>query len=349
MPSDSSDRCGYRLNVGVDEVGSGEPCDRPTWEDHDRCVWHAEVDGKTQEQLEDARSGGDDDLDGAYLRGASLVGVDWFADASLVGADFSDATLVDADLSGADLTLATLTDANGINADFAGANLEGAIFTNADLRRANLLGAYLNDAVLTDVHVGEETDFGDLSVYEREAVEPGFGSNHPLEAASWTYRELQQLYRDNALPKLARRSYNLEKDARRRLAWTQRDYGNAIKWEVSRWVMRYGSSPYRVLLVSLFVIVVCALLFPLTGGIQETQGGQAITYTIEDPEATPLWWTAEILYKSLYFSMITFATLGYGDIQPVGPYARMLAAVETIIGSLLSAILVFVLTRIVTW
>jgi len=234
MASDLSDRCGFRLNVGID-AGSGEPCDRPTWEDHDHCIWHAEVDGKTQEQLEDARSEGDGktqeqledarsegdgDLDGAYLREASLVGVDWFADASLVGADFSGATLIDADFSGADLTLATLTDANGINADFSGAILEGAIFTNADLRRANLLGAYLNDAVLTDVHIGEQTDFGDLSIYEREGVEPAFGNDHPLKAASWTYRELQQLYRDNALPKLARRSYNLEKDARRRLAWT---------------------------------------------------------------------------------------------------------------------------------
>jgi hypothetical protein len=113
--------------------------------------------------------------------------------------------------------------------------------------------------------------------------------------------------------------------------------------------MSYGSSPYRVLVVSFLVIVVSALLYPLTGGILESQGEQTITYSIENPQTIPRWWLGQILIKSFYFSVITFATLGYGDIQPVGTWARMLAGVETILGSLLSALLVFVLARSVTW
>ena len=113
--------------------------------------------------------------------------------------------------------------------------------------------------------------------------------------------------------------------------------------------MLYGSSPYRVLGLSFLVISVSAVLFPITGGIQETQGEQVITYTIEDPESAPAWWLGHVLIRSFYFSVITFATLGYGDIQPIGAWARMLAGVETILGSLLSALLVFVLARIVTW
>lgn len=46
---------------------------------------------------------------------------------------------------------------------------------------------------------------------------------------------------------------------------------------------------------------------------------------------------------------MTFATLGYDDIQPIGMWARLIASVETILGTLLSALLVFVLARIVTW
>lgn len=39
-----SNRCGYRLELGLDEdVPSTEVCERPVWEDHDRCVWHASV------------------------------------------------------------------------------------------------------------------------------------------------------------------------------------------------------------------------------------------------------------------------------------------------------------------
>ncbi|MEA5387657.1 potassium channel family protein [Haloarculaceae archaeon H-GB11] len=113
--------------------------------------------------------------------------------------------------------------------------------------------------------------------------------------------------------------------------------------------MRYGESPYRVLLTSLFVIVLFAVMFPLTGGIQEGRDGQDITYVIQNPEVAPMWWVGRVLFKSLYFSVVTFATLGYGDIQPIGPWARFLAGIESLLGALLAALLVFVLARIVTW
>ena len=350
MSTVTDDRCDYQLNVGLaDEDLSTDPCGRSVWEDHGRCVWHAKVEGKSTQALEDARPNRDENLNGAYLQGAELVGIDWFAGKSLVGADFTDAELNGSDFSDANLMLATLTSISGINADFSGANLEGAIFTNADLRRATLENALLNESIFTDVHIGSETALGEISTYEREHIEPELGNVHPLEAAAWAYRQLQQIYRDNALPDHAQRNYTREKDARRQLAWINHDYSEAIKWELSRWVVLYGSSPYRILAVSLLVITVAAVLFPLTGGIQEVQGGQVITYTIENPTEAPRWWVGHVLFKSFYFSVVTFATLGYGDIQPIGGWARLLAGVETILGTLLSALLVFVLARTVTW
>ena len=345
-----ADRCGYRLEIGiVDESLPAEPCTRPTWEDHDRCIWHARVDEKTSEMFEDVLADSGENVDGAYLRHALLVDVDWFSETSLVGADFTGADVKGVDFTGADLTLATLTDVSAINADFTGANLEGAIFTNADLRRATLTDARLHETVLTDVHIGGGTTMGDVAFYDREAAPPNLIDEQPLEAAAWVYRQFQGLYKTNALPELARRSYFLEKDARRRLAWEQSNYRTALKQEVSRWVMRYGESPYRVLATSLFVIVGFAVLFPLTGGIQEVQGSETITYSIDNPEDAPQWWIGRVLFKSLYFSVVTFATLGYGDIQPIGTSARFLAGAESLLGALLAALLVFVLTRIVTW
>ena len=52
-----------------------------------------------------------------------------------------------------------------------------------------------------------------------------------------------------------------------------------------------------------------------------------------------------MFYHSLYFSVVTFATLGYGDVQPIGNLVRALAGIESLLGSLLMALLVFVLTR----
>lgn len=349
--TESSDRCGYRLEIGLhDDALSSEPCDRPTWADHDRCVWHAPVDGKTSDDLEAERPGPGADLDGAYLQEASLVGcADWFAGASMVGADLTGATVNGVDFSDANLMLAKLRDVSAIDTDFRGANMEGTVFTNADFRLATLEDTRLHEAVLTDVHIGSRTSLGDDSVYDSESVEPTLTDDPPLSAAAWTYRQFQQIYQANALPALARRSYNQEKDARRRLGWKEGDYSEAVKWELSRWVMDYGSSPYRVLSVSLLIIVVSALLYPLTGGIMEVRGEQTIAYTVEDPQnAAPLW-LLQVLVRSLYFSVVTFATLGYGDIQPIGTSARLLAGGETILGSLLSALLVFVLVRNVTW
>ena len=111
----------------------------------------------------------------------------------------------------------------------------------------------------------------------------------------------------------------------------------------------YGSSLWRALITSTVVVAVFAALVPVTGGIQEMNADRAVTYTLENPESAPPWWLGEVYLKSLYFSVVTFATLGYGDIQPIGRWARALAGLEAIVGALLAALLVFVLARRVTW
>jgi hypothetical protein len=346
----TDDNCGYQLEVGLaDQDLSAEPCGRPVWEARDRCVWHAKVDGKPIDVLEEARPESGETLNGAYLREIELVGVDWLAGASLVGADFTGARLNGSDFSKANLMLATLANASGINADFSGANLEGAIFKDADLRRSTLEHARLYETILTNVHIGDDTTLGDRSVYEQAEVQPVLSNDHPLEAAAWVYRQLQQIYQLNAHPRLARQNYIQEKDARRRLAWDRTNYGEAIRWELSRWVMQYGSSSYRILLTSLITIVVAAVLYPLTGGVEELVGGRTVTFAFDNPGDASRWWVGTVLFKSLYFSVVTFATLGYGDIRPIGELARVIAGVESLLGAFLAALLVFVLARNVTW
>jgi hypothetical protein len=44
--------------------------------------------------------------------------------------------------------------------------------------------------------------------------------------------------------------------------------------------------------------------------------------------------------NAFYFSFITLSTVGYGDIVPVSPVARMLAAMEAITGTLFVAVLI---------
>lgn len=340
----SETRCGYVEDVAL-LAGRGTTCCWRPAESEGRCFWH-ESSPKSREELAAHRPEPDERLDGADLRGADLAGVSWLRDRSLVGADFTGATLRGADLTGADCRRATFDRVDARGARFDAANVEGAMFDNADLRGASLDAAKLYRTGFTDVRLDRGTDFGDRVVYENAiGLEDRQTRVARLEAASWTYRELRRLFERDALPRRARACYLGEKSTRRRAAWARGEYLHALKLEGSRWLMRYGTSPTRVVTSSAVVMVGWAILYPLTGGLHTTSG----TYAFEDPvrdvvAATPLQ-LVRVFYNGLYFSAVTFATLGYGDIQPIGPLARALAGIEALLGSLLMALLLFVLTR----
>ncbi|AEH36675.1 pentapeptide repeat-containing protein [Halopiger xanaduensis] len=340
-----TDRCGHvTTSSGVNDAGA-ICCYRPTWRDADRCLWHTETVVPTPAYEEHAPTAGER-LDGANFREATLSDTSFLAGCSLVEADFTDAVLDGADLSETDLRRATFRDVDAHGTSFRAANLHDAAFVFADLRGADFRDARLYRAALTDVRLNLETEFGDRTVYEDEfAAATGDDTMAQADSAQWVYRELQRVYAENAFPERVHAYYLREKNFRRRHAWRTGSYLRAIKLAGSRWIMHYGTSPWRVVATSLLLIVVCAGLYPLTGGVKEVGTDSAVTYAIEDPADTPGRVLVRAFLKSLYFSVVTFATLGYGDIQPVGQWARAIASVETLLGSLLMALLVFVLTQ----
>ena len=342
----SETRCGYVEDVGLLSDRGMACCWRPVDGDGERCFWHA-VGKKTTEALDAHRPGPDERLDGADLRGADLTGTSWLCERSLVGADFTGAALREADFSGADLRRATFDRVDARRARFDGADLEGATFANADLRDASLDRARLYRTEFTDIRLNRGSDFGDRVVYEDMVADATDREERiaTLEAASWTYRELRRLFEQDALPRRSRACYLGEKSTRRRAAWARGEYLHALKLEGSRWVMRYGTSPTRVVTSSTVLMVFCAILYPLTGGLRTASGTYALEQPVQDIATATPGQLAQIFYNGLYFSVVTFATLGYGDMQPIEPVARAIAGVESLLGSVLMALLVFVLTR----
>jgi uncharacterized protein YjbI with pentapeptide repeats len=102
----------------------------------------------------------------------------------------------------------------------------------------------------------------------------------------------------------------------------------------------HGERPWRVIGSSLSVIVACALLYPLLGGINSADNG-ILTYASSGSFIE----AADVIGQSLYFSTTTFTTLGFGDLYPVGRPAQLLAGFESLTGALLVALLVFVLGK----
>lgn len=112
----------------------------------------------------------------------------------------------------------------------------------------------------------------------------------------------------------------------------------------------YGEQPWHVVYASLAVILASSFLYPLSalGGLRTDS--ELLSYT-SGPSA--LWspqGLADIvraLAESLYFSVITFTTTGYGTTVAVG-YTKIVPMAEMVFGVFLTALSVFVLARKVT-
>jgi hypothetical protein len=97
-------------------------------------------------------------------------------------------------------------------------------------------------------------------------------------------------------------------------------------------IFGYGEKPGRSLLAGLAVIIVCAAIFFVGGAV----GRGADVAAVEAYEPS--------LGEAVYFSVVTFMTLGYGDFEPK-PGWRWLADTEVAAGAALMATFVVCLTR----
>lgn len=84
------------------------------------------------------------------------------------------------------------------------------------------------------------------------------------------------------------------------------------------------------------VVLVPTVLYPSTEGLFSSSDETVATYATEGVGALP---------DALYFSVVSFTTVGYGDLSPAGPVARALAGAEAFLGAFLLALLVFVFGR----
>ncbi len=106
---------------------------------------------------------------------------------------------------------------------------------------------------------------------------------------------------------------------------------NNIVWSITG----YGEKPLRTIATAIFIIFAFALTFAAFDAIQG-----------HDSDGNEL---SMKPYEYLYFSMVTFTTLGYGDYSPRREWYFQLAATsEAFFGALMMALFVFVFTRKMT-
>jgi len=88
------------------------------------------------------------------------------------------------------------------------------------------------------------------------------------------------------------------------------------------------------------IILVCAILYAFTGlSFQDSVQAVSANQTLEQ--------NLTLFASSLYYSVVTFTTLGYGDFTPVG-ISRAIAAIEAFTGSFTIALFVVVFVKKMT-
>lgn len=292
----------------------------------------------------------------AYFTGSNLNNV------QLRAANLNDANLSEVDLTDADLKMATLSEVYLVNANLRRADLRYATLSGSRLHGAELIDIGINYDGLGEFKFDETTTFGGKSRWEadkdtEEAI-PYLCSINPLHClgrpftnpdnlrqAELQYRATQRLLRANNYRQLIEMDVR-EKHALRKRELSERNYSRWLKLAFYRWPLGYGERVLPVVGSSLLTIVGFAVLFPFVGGMRITSNGNT-AYAFRNlftlPFDIPHW--IEILWANLYFSMVTFTTLGYGDIQPASSAVQALASLESLIGALLMAFFVFVLGR----
>jgi len=102
--------------------------------------------------------------------------------------------------------------------------------------------------------------------------------------------------------------------------------------DISKWFQHFKQIMIIVIYISIVMFYVSGFGWIFFNMAQADPG--AFAYSVEKP----------IEYSTfMYFSIISFATIGYGDITPVSTGARFLVCVEAIVGSIVNVIFIAIL------
>ncbi|WP_197424985.1 pentapeptide repeat-containing protein [Natronomonas sp. CBA1123] len=284
------------------------------------------------------------------LTAATLVEAD-LTDAELLRANLTDANLSDSTLINANLRKTDLTDTNLSAADLTNADLEHAVLVRANLFDANLTNCRPHGATFTDVQINDGTEFraeeqriSEANWWQTSPIFPpqrcGYDpaiidtasekATNQLGKAADTYQTFEKLARENARPSLQSEMFVLRQDMQRKRHWRNGEY---LEWgfaRLSRAVFKYGESLSRIVTCAVAIIATYAVIYSQFDLIRDASNRFV---------ANPV--------DALYFSTLTFTTLGLGDFQPepTSQIARLLVTSQAALGAILIAVFVFVLGR----
>lgn len=220
--------------------------------------------------------------------------------------------------------------------DFSGCSLMKANFKYANLHCANLencnlLGANFEHARLEHVNWGDEV----IQLKKAKLVKDPKEREDLYQQAEEIYRHLRKVTEAEGLFDISGHFFRCEMVARRKQLPILS--GRRFLSKVVDLFCGYGEEPLRIIGFTLLIIFMYACFYALSG---LSYGGNLIALSLDYSWQQNLF----CFFDTLYFSVVTFTTLGYGDIAPIG-FSRFLASSEALIGSFTIALFVVVFVK----
>ena len=262
------------------------------------------------------------DLDGACLTSANLKMAS-LTGADLAGADLSGADLYKADMTGvfgvgANLARAYLAECCLTDADLRGASLEAVNLTQADVSHANLVGADLSEADMSGADI-RGTDISQANIAGAGLYGLRYGSFMSMKGHYFALRGLDSCF-GNAL---------FTRDAQ------DQDYLDSLKRSIDETpspILRKAKQlAFRVWSIidfgrSLGKPAAYALTLAMTFGafysLDRSYEWEMMDYSR----------SADTAITPFYYSIVTYTTLGFGDITPQNWVGEVLVVAEVIMG-----------------
>jgi len=270
------------------------------------------------------------DFSGANLSRANLSGSNLFdanlINAELLGADLSDCDLTSANLSGCDLTRSSLR-----RARLWHANLENTTLIESDLTRSDLWNADLYNSRFWRTDLIEAISMSKKNFLHKKSrfVSTYRINENGIQSAEEAYRDLKRYFLANGRYDDASWASFKEKTMERFLLKKKKNLAY-IPSLIMNMLCGYGEKPHRIVFSSFFVIMLYAAIYFIL---------KAIIYNPSSRDVVRIW-------DYIYYSVITFTTVGYGDFIPKAAlHFRFLAASEAFIGAFMIGLFIFTLAR----
>ncbi len=275
----------------------------------------------------------------AKLQGADLYKAD-LRNTQLIYANFQNAHLVEANLQGADLRTAQLQGANLFNAQ-----LQGASITYVDMQDADLRGTRFDRATILSADFRGSRVNGASTVLSSRLARQFCGDNKAADTDA--LMQWAHLYKAHGVFELAGHCYYRARQHHRRErseglkvftpSWLWGKFVNILETIFLDWSCAYGERPGGVLLWALIVILFSAQIYTL------------YHLNLLDGQMRPM---PASMVSTIYFSTVTFTTLGLGDYRPQqvpypsqGWWLPLYVAGEALAGALLMSLFLVTFAR----